>query len=135
MPHYQLFFHIVWTTKNRTAWIQPDIEPTLYGVIKQKTINLEAQIFAVNGFKDHIHLVVSVPPKIALANFIGEIKGYSSFCLNRLKTGGGPFHWQAEYAVFSLDKASLFTCVDYVERQTSHHSSRGGIKINWEPSG
>ena len=106
MPYWQLFYHIVWSTKNRELLLTPDVEPVIYDFLRRKAIGLEAVVFALNGTLDHIHLVAAIPPKIAVAKFIGQIKAVASTKFN--KSGRNEvFFWQEEYGVFSFDSKRL----------------------------
>ena len=58
MPYWQLFYHIVWSTKNREPLLTPEIEPIIYGYLRAKAIGLGAVVFALNGVLDHVHLVL-----------------------------------------------------------------------------
>ncbi|MFQ6057339.1 MAG: IS200/IS605 family transposase [Anaerolineae bacterium] len=78
MPYWRLFYHIVFATKNREPMITPDIEAELHGYLTGKATGLGAIVYIVNGTEDHVHVVASVPPKIALADFTGQIKGAAS---------------------------------------------------------
>jgi putative transposase len=127
MPYWELFYHIVWSTKNREPRLAPEIAPLVYGFLKAKAIGLEATVFAINGMDDHVHLVAAIPPKIAVASFIGRIKAVASTKVNKLDATRIPFYWQAEYGVFSFDKKRLPYHVAYVERQEEHHKQRTTI--------
>jgi REP element-mobilizing transposase RayT len=122
MPYWQLYYHIVWATKNREPLLTAQVEPLILGYVHNKALDLEATIFALNGYLDHIHLVVSVPPKIALAKFIGQVKAVASVRFNQSGLSSVPFYWQEEYGVFSFDRKRLPNIVSYVERQKEHHS-------------
>ena len=54
--------------------ITVDIEAILYKSILDKADSLGCIIHAIGGIEDHIHMVVSVPPKISVADFVGQIK-------------------------------------------------------------
>jgi hypothetical protein len=73
MPYWRLFYHMVWGVKNREPLIQVEFEEPLHNVMAAKAKELGAFVYAVGGIDDHVHLVVSVPPKIALADFIGQV--------------------------------------------------------------
>src|SRR3978361_821438 len=75
MPYWKLFYHLVWATRYRERVIAPAIETVIHDLLRTKAASLGATVFALNGMEDHIHLVVSVPPKLALADFIGKVKG------------------------------------------------------------
>ncbi len=121
MPYHQLFYHIVWATKHRQPLLAPDIEPIVHNLLRTKAIGLGATVFAVNGMAEHVHLVASIPPAIALAKFIGQIKGTAS---TRFNKGGhsATIYWQEEYGAFTFDAKRLPNYIAYVERQKEHHA-------------
>ena len=122
MPYWRLFYHIVFATKNREPMITPDIEAELHGYLTGKATGLGAIVYTVNGMEDHVHVVASVPPKIALADFIGQIKGAASYHINHLPGRNGPlFDWQRGYGMVSFGEKHLDWVIDYVHRQKEHH--------------
>jgi putative transposase len=131
MPLCQLFFHLVWTTKNRLPLISDDVECTLFSAIRRKASGLRVQLFALHGWTDHLHLVASLPAELSVAKTIGAMKGYSSFCINHCGLAGS-FYWQEEYGAFSLDRASLPLCIRYIENQKEHHTQKTGLIREWE---
>jgi putative transposase len=58
MPYWQLYYHIVWATKNRLPLLIPEAEPLIFSFIQNKALDLEATVYALNGSLDHVHLVV-----------------------------------------------------------------------------
>jgi REP element-mobilizing transposase RayT len=122
MPYWQLYYHAVWATRFRERLLSEGIEPLAHRLIREKAIEMGAVVFAVNGMEDHVHVVLSMPPKLAPAFFIGQVKGASSARLNRSGLFNSPFAWQDEYAVFSFDAKRLPRHVAYVENQKAHHS-------------
>jgi len=134
MPYWQLYYHIVWTTRNRQPWLTSEVETIIYRIIRAKANDLEGVVFALNGTADHTHLVVAIPPKMAVATFIGQVKGVASALFNKEHPGEIPFAWQAEYGAFSFDKKRLPNVVAYVERQKEHHRESKIIPIleRWE---
>ena len=128
MPYWQLFYHIVWSAKNREPLLTPEVEPMIHGFLRSKAVGLGATVFALNGVQDHVHVVVSIPPKIAVAKFVGQIKAVGSTKFN--KTGPRQaFFWQKEYGAFSFDAKRLPNYVAYVERQKEHHAQNTIIPI------
>ncbi len=136
MPYWQLFYHVVWATKNRLPLVTLEIEPQVYGLVRDKTSSLGGTVFAVNGMPDHVHLVAAIPPRISVAQFIGQVKGVSSAKFNQSGQRGTPLYWQEEYGVFSFDAKRLPNFVSYVERQKEHHNYATVIPVlermdNW----
>ncbi len=129
MPYWQLFYHLVWATKKREPILTADVEPMIHGYLRQKAIGLGATVFALNGDKDHVHVVASIPPKIAVAKFVGQIKGVASMKFNQSGYQERKFFWQSEYAAFSFDGKRLPNYIAYVERQKEHHAQSTTIPI------
>ena len=102
MPYYRLFYHMVWGTKNREPFIKSEFEISLHNVIAAKAKKLGAFVYAVGGVEDHVHLVATVPPKIALGDFIGQVKGNSSHFVNYELSVPYHFKWHTEYGVVSF---------------------------------
>jgi putative transposase len=121
MPYWKLYYHIVWGTKDRLPLIEPDYEADLYRAIVAKAQELESIVHAVGGTQDHIHLAVSVPPKVAMAPFIGAIKGNSSHFVNHVVQPGFQFNWQDEYGVLSFSEKNLSASVKNIHNQKKHH--------------
>ena len=84
-------------------------------------------VHAIGGTEDHIHLVVSIPPKLAVAELVGSVKGSSTHYLNHdLAETLSQFAWQRGYGVLSLGSKQLDDAVAYVANQKAHHQ-QGGV--------
>ena len=129
MPYWRLNYHFIWGTKNREPLILPAFETDLYRVIASKADELGAIVHAIGGIENHIHLIASVPPKIALSTFIGQVKGNSSHFVNHVIQPNFHFRWQAEYGVQSFDKKKLTLLVRYVQNQRQHHQDDNLIDL------
>ena len=130
MPYWRLFYHLTWSTRNRTPLITVDIEAKLHGYIAGKATSLEAIVYAVNGTEDHIHLVTSIPPKLSIAEFVGRIKGSSSHHVNHLPgRSEKTFSWQRGYGVLSFGGKQLAWVVKYVRRQKEHHQQNTTVAL------
>ena len=120
MPYTRLFYHFIWSTKDRLPLITDENRTAIYSAIRAKVTALGGITHALNGMDDQIHLVVTVPPKIALADFIGLVKGNSSHLVTKLSDQ--PFKWQNEYGLLSVSESHLPSVVKYVVEQQKHHS-------------
>ena len=121
MARWQLYYHLVWATKHRLPLIQPSWEADLYGYMTGKADHLGCIIHAINGTEDHIHVVASIPPTLAVADFVKRLKGSSSHYRNQV-AGAERFQWQEGYGVFSLGQRQLSRAVGYVNHQKQHHA-------------
>jgi putative transposase len=122
MPYWKLYYHFVWCTKNRLPLIDSVLEPALYRAIVAKVQKLGGFVHALGGIEDHVHLSVSIPPKLAPATFIGDVKGNSSHFVNYVIKPEFEFHWQAEYGVVSFGERNLSSVVRYIHNQKQHHA-------------
>ena len=122
MAYWQLYYHIVWATKGRDLLITSQLEPALYNYLRGKIISLGGVFHAVGGIEEHIHVVASIPPTIAVANFAGQLKGASSHWVNHQNCFSSALYWQDGYGVFSFGKSALPRVVAYVLNQREHHT-------------
>jgi putative transposase len=129
MPFWQLHYHFVWSTKGRLPLIDAQAEPMIYDLIRGKAADLGASVLALDGPADHVHLVAAVPPKVALAEFIGQVKSVASARYNQATLREIPLYWQDEYGVFSFDAKRLPHYIAYVENQKQHHAQGKLIPI------
>ena len=78
---------------------------------------------AVGGISDHVHVLLLIPPTIAVATAIQKIKSNSSRWIH--EQTGRPFEWQEGYAAFSVGIAQTDATVDYILHQKEHHARQG----------
>lgn len=129
MPYWQLLYHLVWATDHRAPLITPELEQHIYKLMRMKATELGGQVFALNGDKEHTHLVSTIPPKIAVATFVGQIKGVCSAAVNNQHLCEQPFYWQDDYGAFSFDGKRLNNYIAYVRKQKEHHAQGTTIPI------
>lgn len=122
MPYWNLHYHFVWGTKNRLPFIEASIEADVYRAIAAKAQDMGGFVHAIGGIEDHVHLAASIPPKLAPAKFIGDVKGNCSHFVNHVIKPGFEFYWQDEYGVLSFGEKNLPSVVRYIHNQKQHHA-------------
>jgi putative transposase len=127
MPYWRLLYHVVRGTKNRVPLIDRAWEQDLHGYLWGKATALGRIPHAIGGISNHIHIAISIPPKLAVATTIGRLKGASSHHVNE-KYADGSFLWQAEYGVSSFSEKALPAIVDYIHNQKKHHEDKTFIE-------
>jgi len=74
---------LVWITKYRYQVLQREVRLRIRDIIKQVCGELGVEIIKGVLFKEHIHLFVNIPPKIAVSDFVRRAKGRSSHKVQR----------------------------------------------------
>jgi putative transposase len=124
MTFWRAYYHIIWTTKNRDPLIRPEMEERLFAYMVRKAAELDVWTYAINGWFDHVHLVVAIPPKIAIAEVVKHLKGASSFDINQNHDLDRQFLWQRGYGVLSLGESQRAVAEAYVRDQKEHHQQQ-----------
>ncbi|MDR3271587.1 MAG: IS200/IS605 family transposase [Peptococcaceae bacterium] len=76
---YNLNYHIIWGTKYRNKVLQGKVEKDLKQILLQIAEEHELTIAHMEvGLDDHIHLLVSAPPKLSVTNIVRWLKGISA---------------------------------------------------------
>jgi putative transposase len=75
---YDLKVHLVWITKYRKPELSGKIAERARELIRLVAKNNEVEILAGHISKDHVHLLVSMPPHLSVSKLVQYIKGYSS---------------------------------------------------------
>ncbi len=84
---------------------------------------MDCELLECNGEHDHVHMMVSVHPKLAVSNLVSKLKGKSSYFLRKefwpqIKPMlWGKHFWSPGYCCVSVGGASLETVKAYIENQ------------------
>jgi REP element-mobilizing transposase RayT len=73
---------------------------------------------AVGGTENHVHILLCVPPKIAVANGVALLKANSWKWIGEQVRS---FSWQEGYGVFSVSASNVDAVVRYIQNQPTHH--------------
>ncbi len=69
--------HVVFSTKDRRKSISPEFQPRLWAYVAGICQKLDILVHAAGGTEDHIHLLIQVPPSVALAKATLTVKSNS----------------------------------------------------------
>ena len=126
--YYELYYHIIWTTKHRYHLITAFEEKHASAAISIKISKLGGKLLACNMVSDHCHLLVTIPPQVSISEFVGQVKGYSAHELNQIK-GERYFEWQGGFGVLSLSKKGVPFVNRYIKNQKVHHADNTTLKV------
>ena len=74
-------YHIVFAPKYRRQIIYGKIKVDIGQILRKLCDHKGVEIIEANACKDHIHMLVSIPPKLSVAQFMGYLKGKSSLMI------------------------------------------------------
>ncbi|WP_459771485.1 IS200/IS605 family transposase, partial [Alkalibacterium sp. s-m-28] len=74
-------YHIVSAHKYRRQIIYGKYKQSIGEIIRELCQRKGVEIHEANACKDHIHMLVSIPPKLSVSQFMGYLKGKSSLMI------------------------------------------------------
>jgi len=119
---FQSYMHIVFSTKKRRPWlddreIRQEMHAYLAGACKQNG----CPPLIVDGFHDHVHLLVRMGKTALAPRLIGVIKESSSKWIKAKSPFFADFYWQSGYGCFGVSGAHVARVRQYIENQEIHH--------------
>jgi len=77
-PRWNCKYHIVFIPKYRRKEIYGQLRSDIGQILRQLCQYKEVEIIEAHAMKDHVHMLVAIPPKLAVSTFMGYLKGKSS---------------------------------------------------------
>ena len=121
MSYTNLYYHIVFSTKNHIPFLD-ELEMTrLFEYIGGIINNMKATLLLVGGTSDHVHIAVRLHPEISIVGFVRDVKTNSSKWVHEALSRNSDFSWQDGYSAFSVSHSIVGKVVDYIRGQKVHH--------------
>ena len=114
-------YHVVFVPKRRKKVLYGKIRKFLGPVFHELAGQRNSKILEGHMVQDHVHILISIPPKYAIAEVIGDIKGKSAIAVARQFSGrernfNGESFWARGYAVSTVGFEEQ-QIRSYIERQ------------------
>lgn len=131
-------YHIVFAPKYRKKVIFGALRQNIGKIIRKLCEENKIELIEGHVMSDHIHLLVSVPPKLSVANTIGFIKGKSAIrihreYMSRERNFTGLHFWARGYCVSTVGLDAK-TVRDYIRHQEEEERREEQLSL-WAPSG
>ena len=127
---HHVYVHLIWATRLRAPLLHESVRERAWACIWSGAESAGAQVMAVGGVADHVHMLVRLPPSVALASVVKRAKGATSHLLNQIDADHS-FAWQEGYAAFSVDLAGVVPVSAYIAGQAAHHAANTA-RSDWE---
>ena len=117
-------YHIVFSPKYRRKIIFANIRESIGEILKDLCKYKGVEIIEGHLMPDHVHMLVSIPPKISVSSFMGYLKGKSSLMIFdkhanlKYKFGNRKF-WVEGYFVSTVG-LNAATIKKYIQQQEKH---------------
>ena len=119
-----LYYYVIFSTKNRVGWINPEIEARVWAYIGGVARKHKLTALQIGGVEDHIHALVMAPPTLAPSQLAQYLKGDSSKWMHEEFPALRGFAWQEGYRAFTVSKSNLPEVIAYIQNQRKHHEKR-----------
>jgi putative transposase len=126
-----LFAHLVWGTWDRLPLLVGETQRRVYRCIEATCVEMGAEVVALGGIEDHVHLLARLPATLSVADLVKQVKGASSHLATHEVAPDAFFKWQGGYAAFSVGQGQLEPICDYIAHQREHHRV-GSLIPEWE---
>ncbi len=117
----QILYQIVFSTKDRNCCLtkehKKDFFKYIWGIIEHKNCHL----YQLNGVEDHIHILTSLHPSIALADLVKDIKVAGSKFIKANNLFPEFDGWQNGYGAFTYSINQKDNLINYIKNQEEHH--------------
>jgi putative transposase len=119
---FSLHAHLVFVTKYRRQVFDGQALDILQKNFSKVCVDFEGELRAFEGERDHVHLLVVFPPKVAVSKLVNSIKGASSRVLRGEMPSVARHYWQGglwspSYFAASCGGAPLEIVRQYIQNQ------------------
>ena len=122
MAYQSLLYHVVIRTHCSQRTITETFEKELYGYIYGFLKDKKVHVYRIGGMSDHIHILMSIPPTLAVSDLIRDMKRSASLYLRGERHKFPYFErWSESYAVFTYAYRDLEMIRNYIKNQKEHH--------------
>ena len=86
--------------------------------------NKRQKLYAIYCMPDHVHILVSIRPDIAISDLVRDIKANTTSFIKAMGFAKQLFSWQEGFGAFSYSKSQLENVVGYILNQPEHHRKK-----------
>ena len=120
---YQIHLHLVWTTKYRKKILTGEVATRVRDLIREMCGDADIKISKGHVSKDHVHLLVSIPPQQGISKLMQQLKGKTAYKIMQefphvKKQYWGQHMWARGYFCCSTGNVSDEMVAEYIANQS-----------------
>ena len=120
----KLQVHLFFTTKYRRRVMTPEVLEGVLATLRTAAADLGCTLLETDGEPDHVHLLVSYPPKVSISEMVNRFKTRSSRKIREeypgiLDGGRTGLFWARNYFACTVSSAGREVFEKYMEKQTT----------------
>lgn len=120
----QMPIHAVFAVQGRCNFLDDHFREDLFRYMSVILKNDDAFPLAVNGWRDHVHVLFELKPTQRVADIMRELKSISTKWINEQGFLRQKFQWQQGYGAFACSRSHRDRAIKYIMNQEIHHSTR-----------
>jgi|SRR3989339_621046 len=126
-------YHLIWIPKYRKKMIYGNLRKYLGEIFRELALQKESNIIEGHLMGDHVHLLISIPPKYSVSQVVGYIKGKSAIHIARTYEGRrqnftGQSFWARGYFVSTVGRDEE-TVKKYIKKQEEADRKDDQLKL------
>jgi putative transposase len=122
MSYVKILVHLVFAVKNREPFFTKEIRPIIFNHILENARKKYLYIEYINGWYDHVHILLSLGKNQSVSGTAKLIKGESSNWINNESIFNKKFEWQDDYYAVSIGQSAADNLINYIKKQEEHHN-------------
>jgi REP-associated tyrosine transposase len=116
-----LLTRVIFSAKDRQPLIAPELRPNLLAYPGGIARELQGKAITANSMPDHVHILLCLPPSVAVADALRALKTNSSPRVHGRWSQHQRFARQPGYGAFSVSQSNAAAVVKYTREQEKHH--------------
>jgi len=101
-----------------------DLRKKLFSHVQENAKTKAILLDVINGYSDHVHVLLRLRPDQSIAKVAQLLKGESSHWFNEQKLIRFKFEWQDEYIALSVSESQIDKVREYIKNQEEHHRKK-----------
>jgi len=117
----RIVYQIVFQTRNwENTLTQPNRE-RLFEYMAKTLMNKKCFVYRVGGYNNHIHILISLHPTLALSSLVKDIKLSSASFIQQERLFLHFKGWNDGYGAFTYSPEAIPNLIEYIKNQEEHH--------------